>query len=394
VCGKRVSSYGTNCVVDRYRVLRRVDDSVRADWNHVPADAGPGIWLRVLRAGICGTDPQILRGVRDDQAKILGHEGVAALMGSQHVESSQMARGPRWDGGCAILNPVNAVDQDQILGHSYDGLFGQAVLAPAVSVIPADVRLPVDLGPLAEPVATIMYGWRLIETCGRLRTLGIWGGGTAAALAALIAGLNGVEAHVFHRRPERLSWLSRRGALGSAETHVLPGGDRQNSPPRLDAAFLCVPREGAAAALEQALRLVRDDGWIDLFGGFKGGDTCSCLPGVDLGQIRRGNVCGQVTLGGVPVRPDGTGRVWLTGHRGTSPGQLHAAQQLLIDSPGYFGPVISDVISLDRAVTFIPDMLCQERPIEYLKVIIDPTMPGSVRDPDLAFTIAEMDDQT
>ena len=191
---------------------------------------------------------------------------------------------------------MNAVNQDQILGHSYDGLFGQAVLAPAACVIPADVRLPVDLGSLTEPAATVMYGWRLIEACGRLRTLGIWGGGTAAALAALIAGLNGVEAHVFHRRPERLSWLARRGALGSAETHVMPVGDRPDSRPRLDAAFICVPREGAVAALEQALRLVREDGWIDLFGGFKSGDMCSSLAGVDLGQIRRGNVGGVLGL--------------------------------------------------------------------------------------------------
>jgi threonine dehydrogenase-like Zn-dependent dehydrogenase len=373
-------------VVNSYRVLRRVGNSVRADWNHAPADVGPGVWLRVLRAGICGTDLQILRGVRDDRAEILGHEGVVAVMGRQHPGGLQATR------GYAVLNPVNIANQDEILGHSYDGVFGQEVLAPVASVVPADVRLPIDLGPLAEPVATVMYGWRLIEGCGGLRTLGIWGGGTTAALAALIASLNGVEAHVFHGRPERLAWLSRRGALGTAETHVLAAGDHPDSRLRLDAALLCVPREGATAVLEQALSLIRDDGWIDLFGGFKSGDMSSSLLGVDLGHIRRGNVGGRVTLGGVAVHRPGAGRVWLTGHRGTSPGQLRAAQQLLIDSPEYFGAVISDVISLDRAETFIPDMLSRERPAEYLKVLIDPTMSGGVRDPDLAFRVGEIDD--
>ena len=72
-------------MVNRYRVLRRSGDSVRADWKHVSVSAEPGVWLRVLRAGICGTDLQILRGVRDDRAEILGHEGVVALMGSQQA---------------------------------------------------------------------------------------------------------------------------------------------------------------------------------------------------------------------------------------------------------------------------------------------------------------------
>lgn len=372
-------------MVDRYRVLLRAGRSLRVTWKYMSADTGSAVRLRVLRAGVCGTDLQILRGVRDDRAEILGHEGVAALMGN-----SPAAIGSEWEGGCAVLNPVNAADQDQILGHSYDGLFAEAVLAPAACVVPANARLPVDLGPLVEPVATVIYGLQLLEACRGLRTIGIWGGGTAAALTALIAGLNGFEAHVFHHRSERLSWLAGRGGLGRAEMHIVPADHRSYSQPCLDAAFICMPRQGAATALEQALSLVREDGWIDLFGGFGSGDMSPSLPGIDLGRIRRGNVSGRVMLGGIPVRRPGGRRVWLTGHRGSSSEQLRAAQQLLIAAPDYFGAMISDVISLDRATTFIPAMLSGKRPLEYLKVIIDPTMLNPVRNPDLTVTIAEV----
>src|SRR5262249_17508757 len=149
-----------------------------------------------------------------------------------------------------IFNPVDGHDQDRILGHSYDGIFGDAALVPMGGTSPADSHLPVDLGPLVEPLATVMYGWELLSLRGKPAELGIWGGGSAAVLAALLAELNGARAHIFHRRPERLEWLAHRQALAAVSLHCLRDAPSVGSCPQLDAGIICVPRKYGVVALE------------------------------------------------------------------------------------------------------------------------------------------------
>lgn len=353
-----------------YRVLARSGEALLIESRVLGNEPQP--WLRVIRAGVCGTDIQIFRGVRRDVARVLGHEGVAQI---SHAGSSDSA-------GYVTFNPVDCANQDRILGHSHDGVFSEMAFPAAGSVVAADPDLVCDLAPLLEPLATVLYAWELISRIRQPAELGIWGGGSAAMLAALAAELNGSHCHVFHPRRARLDWLRERVGLRGATWHCTLDPVIQGSRPFLDAAILATSRDGAAESLEQASALVRDDGVLDLFGGFTGGDTSSALPGLDLGAVRRGNTCGQVGLGGVLTPRRGGGRVWVTGHRGSSDAQILAAQRILVANASRFAGLVTHVISLPYAAAFIPRLYSEPAKADYLKVVIDLTLADAFRDPD------------
>ncbi|KJK51719.1 hypothetical protein UK23_06160 [Lentzea aerocolonigenes] len=334
--------------------------------------------LRVLRAGICGTDLQIQRGVRGDVAAVLGHEGLA-----EHRTQAGVRR--------VIFNPVAADDQDVILGHSFDGIFrrwfpaadGAAVLR---DLVPARPDLPADLAALVEPLGAVLYGWDLVDAPG---PVGIWGGGTTAVLAAIVGELRGSPVTLVHTRKERLDYLRGREVL---TTGVLT----TRSPGALTGAFVCLPREAAGQALASALPLLVDGATVDLFGGFGRGAAHRLTGGVDLGEVRRANASGFPVPGHRTTVTSPAGRrVNLTGHRGTSADHLLRAQDLLCRQPERFGRLLSHVYSLEEAGAVLHSM-ATDRPGnrvtgEHLKVVIDPTLPaGTSRAPDLTTLVHEV----
>jgi threonine dehydrogenase-like Zn-dependent dehydrogenase len=337
--------------------------------------------IRVLLAGVCGTDLQILRQVRPDPARVLGHEGLGHL--------------PSEDGGTRpiVFNPVDPLHQDTILGHNCDGIF-RRVLPPGTPTRTFEVRpeLAADLAVLVEPLAAVLYGWSLMNQAVTVDRLAVWGSGTAAVLNAIVAELAGATVQLHVDRPARRNYLTELNVLGTTPQQLgqqVPAGSAE-----VDAAVLCTPRETAGAALGRAVRSVRPGGVIDLFGGLTGGDTHPALPGIDLGAVRRTNVCGAPACGHVVrTRTDLGTEIVLTGHRGTSDSHFADAQQLLLQHPERFGKVISDVVSLVAAATLLPRLATataaerDDRP--HLKIVVDMSLPSGARRADLSRPAAE-----
>ncbi|GAA4609629.1 hypothetical protein GCM10023107_92560 [Actinoplanes octamycinicus] len=295
-----------------------------------------------------------------------------------------------------VFNPVDPDDQDSILGHSYDGIF-QRRFEPGAGrtprTVPVDPRLPADLAPLVEPLGTALYGWELVAAATRPHRVAIWGGGTSALLVAMVAELHGCAVELIHRRTERLGFIEELGVLGSAR-YRLPDA----APPadRCDAAFLCLPREGAAAGLAEAVVQVRPGGRIDLFGGFGPGDSHPATGDLDLGLVRRGNVCGDpVEPAATQVRTPSGKTLSVTGHRGTAERHLTRAAELLLRHPDRFGRLITHVVSLEHAPTYLSAMASgvgtPDSPREYIKVVIDMTVGAvSARKPDLGTALGDL----
>ncbi|MBF6333198.1 dehydrogenase [Nocardia transvalensis] len=292
------------------------------------------------------------------------------------------------DGGpCEIFNPVDPDNQDVILGHSYDGILRDYLVdeIPSHSVVPAHSDLPVDLGPLVEPTATAHYAWELMRA--HLHPAGsvvIFGGGSAALLLAMLGEDLGYRIHLVHPRHERLRFITELGVLRSATvTDTAP-------PDSADGAVVCVHRDAANAAIEQAVNSVADDGVLDLFGGIPTGLHHPALPNNDLSAVRRANVCGR----GDPVVTSTVTscgkRLRLTGHRGTSATHIHQAQRRLATASPRYGTLITQVVSLDEAAHRIPLMAQRDRSCgEHVKVVVDLTMPQRARSVDLGATVID-----
>ena len=346
------------------------------------------ILVSPLTVGICGTDLQIARRLRPDLATILGHEGIAEVVeiGTGVTDFSV--------GQKVSFNPVNPNNQNDILGHSSQGLFQQRLLISQSAiqrglVVPFDTRVPLACGPLVEPLGTVVYGQSLVHQVCTPQHIVIVGAGPIGLLHALYARMQGCpKIFLVHTSRRRLAWAVERNIVRADEVFLdSPELERiiveQTGGQGADATYMCTTRPSALYALRKALKYIRNDGCIDLVGGFSDGNKIANLPGVELNSVRRANFCGLPQVGVVTHHQTMEGKdVWLTGHRGTSENHLKVAMQLLHHHPNYFSSIISHIISW-KAVPFIFECLVNKKlkqieGNEYVKAIIDFTVKGSV----------------
>ena len=123
----------------------------------VAKTVGPDdVTFRVLFAAICGTDRQIVRGDRPDRARILGHEAIAEIH-AVGANVQVLRLGERF-----VFNPVNPADQDEILGHSTEGVFQRFFTLPEPEILRRSLVEPVpagmrsDVGALADAMRELL----------------------------------------------------------------------------------------------------------------------------------------------------------------------------------------------------------------------------------------------
>jgi len=334
----------------------------RAEVIRVPTEvpARGGILVAFSIVGVCGTDLDILRGARDDDPGVPGHEGVARVV---------MSASERFACGRMLaFNPVSATDQRRILGHTFPGLWQQMrnVTADELDqglLTPCAANICPYVGTLIEPLGTVIYGLDLVLRRLRPTIVVIIGGGVIGLLYALEARRRGVSSVLLlNTSRARLQWAVEHNIVSESEAiEVDPSskqltGALQDFREVADAVFLCVPRQSALAMLAIGVELLRPGGVIDLVGGIVDGDHSDVLPGADLNAIRRANVRGRPRAGcDLPVRTANGKPIYLTGHRGTGVNHLCDAMKALAAMPAYYARLITHIVPLIRA----PDILYQ-----------------------------------
>jgi 2-epi-valiolone-7-phosphate 1-reductase len=313
-------------------------------------DPGPGeVSVATLYAGLCGTDIQLLRGLRDDPAAVLGHEGIARIAAVGAGVSADLA-----PGALVTVNPTHPTDPGFLLGHNVDGLLQERTLLPATAVagglvLPLPETTDVTLAPLLEPLAVVRYALGELRA-GTPATLLVVGDGTVGHLAVRAArrwlGADVCVALVCH--------TDRGRRFGEASAHPadlvvagLPGlsGAGLAGPV---AALLATPRDATVPALEAVLRAGADV--VDLVGGLPPGAGTPLLPGLDLPAVRAANRGGQPAPARTTLVRNGTaGWVRLFGHRGVANRHLVDAAAELAADPGRYRDLITHVTDLDGA---------------------------------------------
>jgi len=339
------------------RRLVRAAGGVRLE-PQPPADPGRA-HVRMLAAGVCGTDVQIAARTRPDVASVLGHEGVGVL-----------------DGRLVVFNPVGTRDPLSILGHSYDGVFRSWV---PVSEVPEDALCtvepvePVWLLALCEPLATVLYSWELIAARALL-DVGIWGAGPIGVLQAAVAAERGHRVTVVQPSASRRAWL-RTQPLGAGVAAV---ASAQAVPRGLDVAVLCVPKPVMASAVREAADALAPEGLMVLVPGLEPEAAAPTFADPGVGAVRRRHELGRL---GEPIVARTLAGKWLrvTGHRGTSLEQLRAASERLRRDPSRYAALVTHRVGPDAAVALINARCAgrarDERGGEIVKVVIDFAAP-------------------
>lgn len=245
--------------------------------------------VRVLVAGICGTDLQLLEGYAGF-AGVPGHEFVGI------VERAPPADAP-WIGqrvvaeinvGCGACSACASGVKEHcarrtVIGiRGRDGAFAERVAVPAVNLHAVDERLTDEEAVFAEPVAAACRILEQVDVTADM-PVAVLGDGRLGLIAAQVLRASGARVDVFGRHAEKLAVARRLGfATHEAEAR------------REDAArfAVVVDATGRPHGLRDALALVRPRGIVVLKSTFHGEAPMATWPVVVDEVTIVGSRCG------------------------------------------------------------------------------------------------------
>jgi threonine dehydrogenase-like Zn-dependent dehydrogenase len=239
--------------------------------------------VRVLRAGICETDLQLVRGYRPFRG-VLGHEfvGIAldgALEGRRVVAEINCGCG-RCD-VCAAGRPGHCRSRSVIGIVDRDGAFADLIAVPERNLHPVPDQVGTDLAVFTEPLAAAFQVPAQVSIARADRVI-VLGDGRLGHLCAQVLARLCDRVQVIGKHEEKLALLTRRGIATALLTDGVPEAP----------ADIVVECTGSADGLATALTLVRPRGTIVLKTTIAGTQALSLAPVVVNEITIVGSRCG------------------------------------------------------------------------------------------------------
>lgn len=210
--------------------------------------------IRIIYAGVCNTDREVLKGYRPDFKGVMGHEFVGIVEASDD---------PGWIGKrvvgelnagcghciyCRTGREKHCVERKVIGMEGKDGCFGEYMTLETHLLHEIPANLPLDVALLTEPLAAALEIPKQVhldpETC-----VAVIGDGRLAYQIASVLHLQGVDLTVIGKHPEKLAQFE---AFGKTVTETA------------DTYEIVVEATGSPSGLELASRIVRKQGTIVL----------------------------------------------------------------------------------------------------------------------------------
>jgi threonine dehydrogenase-like Zn-dependent dehydrogenase len=259
------------------------EGEVRLESNYPdPTPAAGEVLVRVLRAGICATDLQLIRGYKGFNG-VLGHEFVGIARGGS-FDGQRVAGEINCSCGtcptCAGGRPGHCPHRTVLGILDHDGAFADLIAVPERNLHLVPETIDLDTAVFTEPVAAAFQIPSQISIDREDRII-VLGDGRLGNLCAQV--LAGISDHVLvvGKHPGKLAVLDDLGIetrpLGEAE------------PTSADIVVDCT---GSAGGLAAALELVRPRGTIVLKTTVAGTQTLSLAPVVVDEVTIVGSRCG------------------------------------------------------------------------------------------------------
>ena len=308
-----------------------LEDEVKVLRDYPDPRAKPGeVRVRVLCAGICETDLQLIRGYMGFRG-VLGHEFVGI------AESGPFA-GRRVVGeiNCACRHcdlcrrglPTHCSNRTVLGIFNHDGAFADTITVPQenLHVVPDDI--PTDIAVFTEPVAAAFQIPAQIQVQPTDRVVVLGDGRLGNLCAQVLAGLSN-HVLVVGKHANKLALVHALGIATAMRDELEAGRD----------ADIVVDCTGSETGLPTALRLVRPRGTI----------------------VLKTTVAGEQTLAWAPFVID---EVTLVGSRC---GPFDQALKALADGRVNVAPLISDRFDLSDGANALEH--ARTKPV--LKVLLD-----------------------
>jgi threonine dehydrogenase-like Zn-dependent dehydrogenase len=178
-----------------------------------PRPAAGEVMVRVLQAGVCGTDMCV---VRDERPKAnapmtLGHEfvGVREDTGERVIVNPLV-----FCGACRACGEGRAhlCERRQVIGVHRNGGFAEAVAVPEANLVPAGDTTAAQAA-MADPIATALHAFRLAHTAIGIGPVAVLGAGSIGLSMLFVLKRFGVrDVTVIDLSAERLAFAQEGGA--------------------------------------------------------------------------------------------------------------------------------------------------------------------------------------
>jgi threonine dehydrogenase-like Zn-dependent dehydrogenase len=234
-----------------------------------PIPAAGEVLVRVVRAGVCQTDLELIRGYHGFRG-VLGHEfvGVALagrLAGRRVVGEINCSC---WTCDTCLAGRPRHCPRRTVVGIlNHDGAFADRLAIPERNLHAVPDGVDNDVAVFTEPLAAA-FEIPAQRAIGRTDRIIVLGDGRLANLCAQVLAGCSDRVQVIGKHPEKLALL---GALG-IETRLLADGADDR------AADIVVDCTGSEAGLPTALQLVRPGGTIVLKTTIAGAQTLALAP--------------------------------------------------------------------------------------------------------------------
>ena len=266
----------------RALVFDRDTLSQRTDYP-TPTPLAGEVLIRVLRAGVCDTDLQLIRGYMGFSG-VLGHEFVG-VAGSGPMKGQRVVgeincscwKCPTCQAGAPSHCPNRTVLG--ILNH--DGAFAEYIAVPQRNLHAVPDDMPTDVAVFTEPVAAA-FQIPAQMTINRHDRIVILGDGRLGNLCAQVLAHLSKDVTVVGKHQEKLALLKSRGIKTALLSDVEPRRD----------ADIVVDCTGSATGLPTALSLVSPRGTIVLKTTVAGEQTLALAPVVIDEVTIVGSRCG------------------------------------------------------------------------------------------------------
>lgn len=213
--------------------------------------------IKVLSAGICNTDLEIMRGYMGFQG-VLGHEFVgiveeasnAAWLGKRVVgEINCVCHQCQY---CQMEMPHHCLNRSVLGIQNRNGAFAEYLTLPEENLHAAPTSIRDDVAVFAEPVAA---AFRITEQLAISETdrVVVLGDGKLGQLAAQVLWLRAKNLICVGRHDWKLELLQRQGIATAFDTDPMEHG-----------VDIVVDATGSASGLRRAMELVRPEGVIVL----------------------------------------------------------------------------------------------------------------------------------
>jgi 2-epi-valiolone-7-phosphate 1-reductase len=337
------------------------------------------IVIKMLAAGVCGTDLAMIGGARPCRADVLGHEGVGIV--ASCPENSGVSRGAR-----VIVNPVHRKQPEIVIGHSRNGVFREVFCLEAGDAVQGGLLVEhrkdsaignADLA-LAEPIASVLYSFELLREKRPGTSLLIRGSGTIGVLAAkLWSRFGGSNAVLVSKSEEHARWLRQTcnwpGSVQVCSIEASPAISGSGASAGFESAILCCSRHDAPEGFHFLMDSVEEFATIDLMAGFPAEYTEGKLGGINLDHIRWSNICGVQSRLATTAVDQRTGRTLnLVGHRGTSERHILQAVELLSRGVISLADLPHRLLTLEELPSAVEEMLPsgKRRNTKWIKAIV------------------------